>query len=60
MGCWFSHMEMQNTNVRYPLVTQLVEISLNSKNMAIEIRPRNVDFMFEFGIYAAAEQCWSF
>ncbi|MFA5984027.1 MAG: AAA domain-containing protein [Methylococcaceae bacterium] len=46
--------KMGNVYVTYPLVTRLVEIELNS-NMAIEIRPRDVDFRLEYDIYAAED-----
>lgn len=37
----------------YPLLTQLVEISLNEKTMALEIRPRSSEPRLEVDIYSA-------
>jgi len=39
----------------YPLLTQLVEISLNDKTMALEIRPRSSEPRLEVDIYAAMD-----
>lgn len=39
----------------YPLLTQLVEISLNEKTMALEIRPRPSEPRLEVDIYAAMD-----
>lgn len=39
----------------YPLLTQLVEISLNETTMALEIRPRSSEPRLEVDIYAAMD-----
>lgn len=40
-------------NITYPLLTQLVEISLNEHTMAIEIRPRQTEPRLEVDIYSS-------
>lgn len=39
--------------VTYPLLTQLVEISLNERDMSLEVRPRSSEPRLEVDIYAA-------
>jgi very-short-patch-repair endonuclease len=39
----------------YPLLTQLVEISLNEKTMALEVRPRSSEPRLEVDIYTAMD-----
>lgn len=52
VGVW----KTEEFNVRYPLITQSVEISLNPKDMAIEIRPRrSVEPIFELDIYMSID-----
>lgn len=41
--------------IRYPLMTQLVEISVNDSSMAVEIRPRSTLPRLELDIYAAQD-----
>ncbi|MEB0043089.1 AAA domain-containing protein [Pseudomonas sp. MH10] len=41
--------------IEYPLLTQLVEIEINEKTMAIEVRPRQTDPRLEVDAYVAAE-----
>lgn len=41
--------------VTYPLLTQLVEISLDEATMAIEIRPRSTEPRLEVDLYAAMD-----
>jgi very-short-patch-repair endonuclease len=38
---------------QYPLLTQAVELALDEKTLAIELRPRAVDPQFEFDAFAA-------
>ncbi len=38
---------------QYPLLTQAVELALDDKTLAIELRPRSVDPQFEFDAFAA-------
>jgi hypothetical protein len=40
----------------YPMLTQQVELSLNEKTMAIEIRPRDVEPRLELDFFAAANK----
>lgn len=49
MGVW----QVGETTVSYPLITRLVEISLNEENASIEIRPRDVAPRMELDWYAA-------
>lgn len=41
--------------ITYPVLTQLVEISLDEKTMALEIRPRSADPRLEVDIYTALD-----
>lgn len=50
MGIW----KNEETRVSYPLITQLVDISVNESSMAIELRPRNTDARLELDIYTVA------
>ncbi|HEX3430964.1 MAG TPA: AAA domain-containing protein [Rhizomicrobium sp.] len=43
------------TTISYPLVTRLVEISLNPTNAQIEVRPRDVDARLEIDWYASVD-----
>lgn|GEM_PF-1208196 len=40
---------------QYPLLTQAVEVSLDERTLAIELRPRSVDPRFEFDAFAACQ-----
>jgi very-short-patch-repair endonuclease len=40
---------------QYPMLTQSVELSLDEKTLAIELRPRSVDPRFEFDAFAACQ-----
>ena len=40
---------------QYPLMTQAVEVSLDERTLAIELRPRSVDPRFEFDAFAACQ-----
>ena len=51
LGIWNSN----GTNVCYPLVGRLVEMSLNDKTAAVEIRPRDVDARIEVDWYASVD-----
>ena len=44
-----------SANVRFPLITKGVELSLNEKTMALEIRPRELDPRVELEIYSNAD-----
>jgi very-short-patch-repair endonuclease len=49
MGIW----SCNSTNISYPLIGRLVEMSLNPDSAAIEIRPRDSDPRLELDWYAA-------
>jgi len=51
LGIWNAN----GTMVSYPLVSLLVELSLNPKKSAIEIRPRDVDPRLEVEWYASVD-----
>ncbi len=52
IGIW----KTKEFHIRYPLLTQLVEIFLNEKDMTIEIRPqRSSDSRFELDAYMAVD-----
>jgi very-short-patch-repair endonuclease len=51
MAVW----NMQGTQVSYPVISKLVEISLNQTTMAIEVRPRELDPRLELGIYSVVD-----
>jgi very-short-patch-repair endonuclease len=53
-GVGLAVWNMVGTQVTYPIITRLVDLSLNDKTMAIEIRPRDVDPRVELDIYSAA------
>lgn len=40
---------------QYPLLTQAIEVSLDERTLAIELRPRSVDPRFEFDAFAACQ-----
>ncbi len=46
---------MGGNKVSYPLITRLVDISINEISMAIEIRPRSVEAQLELDIYTAVD-----
>lgn len=49
IGVW----NLDKAKICYPLLTRLVEISINDSSMAIEIRPRDQDPRLELDIYIA-------
>ncbi|HAU1423044.1 TPA: AAA family ATPase [Legionella pneumophila] len=52
LGIW----KTNEFNIRYPLITQSVEVSLNPKDMAIEIRPRrSAEPLFELDVYMSID-----
>jgi len=51
LSIWVSN----DTHVSYPLVGRLVEMSLNDKTAAVEIRPRDVDARMEVDWYASVD-----
>ena len=53
-GAGVAAWNMGGTQITYPLVTRLVEVSLNEETMSIEVRPRDIDPRVELDIYSAA------
>jgi very-short-patch-repair endonuclease len=51
MAVW----NMGGNKVCYPLISRLVDISVNEKSMAIELRPRDIEARLELDIYTAAD-----
>lgn len=52
IGIW----KTSEFSIRYPLITQSVEITLNQKDMTIEIRPRrSADPLFELDVYMSVD-----
>jgi hypothetical protein len=52
LGVW----KTNEFNIRYPLITQSAEVSLNPKDMAIEIRPRrSAEPLFELDVYMSID-----
>lgn len=51
---------MGGNKVCHPLITRLVDISINDISMAIEIRPRNVEAQIELDIYTAVDNLGTF
>lgn len=54
-GAGVAVWKMGEVSVNYPLVTRLVELSLNESTMAIEIRPRDIEAALEIDIYSAVD-----
>lgn len=52
-GVGIAVWDMVGEKVSYPLITGLVDLSINEKSLAIEIRPRDVDARLELDIYTA-------
>jgi len=51
-GSGVAAWNMAGTQVVYPLVTRLVELSLNETTMEIEVRPRDIDPRIELDVYS--------
>lgn len=47
--------KMDDIRIRFPLITKLVDLSLNEDTMAIEIRPREMEPRIELEIYSKAD-----
>lgn len=54
-GVGIAVWNMGGTKVSYPLISRLVDISVNETTMAIEIRPREAEARLEIDIYSAAD-----
>lgn len=46
---------MSTVEYQYPLLTQAVELALDERTLALELRPRAVDPRFEFDAFAACQ-----
>lgn len=56
MASWtLQHEKYGKVPYQYPLVTQAVEVSLDPKTLALEVRPRNVAPRFEFDAIASTQ-----
>lgn len=53
-GAGVAVWNMDGAQVTYPLVSRLVEVSLNETTMSIEVRPRDIDPRVELDIFSAA------
>jgi superfamily I DNA and/or RNA helicase len=51
MGIWM----FNGYNVRYPLISRLVEMTLNTDTAQIEIRPRDMDARIELDFYSSTD-----
>lgn len=54
-GSGIAVWNMAGTQVIFPLVTRLVELSLNETTMEIEVRPRDIDPRIELDIYSVKD-----
>ncbi|KUG06056.1 AAA domain-containing protein [Solirubrum puertoriconensis] len=54
-GVGVAAWQLPNMEVRYPVLTRLVELTLNPQTMALEVRPREVVTRLEVDVYAARE-----
>lgn len=55
MGIGVSVWDHPSGAIRYPLISKLVEISVNERNHAIEVRPRALDAAMELDAYTAMD-----
>lgn len=51
LGIW----NCRGTTVNYPLITRPVELTLNQKTAALEVRPRDIDARLEVDWYASVD-----
>jgi len=54
-GAGIASWHSNNSNLQFPLLTQLVELSLDAVSMALEIRPRAAPPRLELDLYAAQD-----
>jgi very-short-patch-repair endonuclease len=54
-GIGFGIWNYNGTTVSYPLITRLVELTLNQQTAALEIRPRDIDARLEVDWYASVD-----
>lgn len=52
-GTGIAIWDMDGTKITYPIITQVVEISLNEITMSLALRPRNVEPLLNLSIYSA-------
>jgi very-short-patch-repair endonuclease len=55
IATWEMSFEKSVFSFIYPLLTQAIEISLNEKSMALEVRPRATDTRFEMDAFVACQ-----
>lgn len=55
VAAWKLKFEGSSFNFEYPLLTQTVEIALDEKSMALEVRPRATDTRIEFDAVVACQ-----
>lgn len=53
VASWLMNFNGQQFDYQYPILTQAVEISIDSKTLAIDIRPRSVDSRIEMDPFVA-------
>ncbi|MDP4196162.1 MAG: AAA domain-containing protein [Bacteroidota bacterium] len=53
LGMGIASWNMSGLNVNFPLITKLVELTLNDRTMAIEVRPRDKEPIVELAIFSA-------
>lgn len=53
VASWQMKFDGQNFDYQYPLLSQAVEISIDAKTMAIEVRPRAIDARVEMEVFVA-------
>jgi len=53
MASWQILFEESTVSFEYPLLTQAVEISIEEKSMALEVRPRSTDTRVEMDAFVA-------
>jgi len=54
-GTGVATWRLQGKTIRLPLITKAVELSLNEKTMAIELRPRDMEPQIELRIYSDSD-----
>jgi len=55
-GLGLGVVDLQGTPAAYPLITQLMDLSVNARTGAVEIRPRDADPRVELDYYAALDR----
>jgi very-short-patch-repair endonuclease len=55
VGTWKLSFENSPVETEYPILTQTIEISIDDRSMAIEVRPRSTDTRVEFDAVIACQ-----